>query len=127
MDQAKRLTADRRFGDTIHSFHDAWLDLGALQGADKNPMAFPVWNEALKTAMAEETRRYIEFVMKEGDGKLETLLSGKFTFLSGAAVRHLRRAGARWRRGRRLEQGRPARGAAGRSAHPAGADGGAGA
>ena len=81
--QAKRLTADGRFRDTIHTFHEAWLDLGALQGADKNPMAFPVWNEALKTAMAEESRRFIEFVMKDGDGKLETLLSGKFTFLSG--------------------------------------------
>jgi hypothetical protein len=33
--------------------------------------------------MAEETRRFIEFVMKDGDGKLETLLSGKFSFLSG--------------------------------------------
>jgi hypothetical protein len=81
--EAKRLMTDARFRDTIHSFHDAWMDLGALQGADKDPVAFPVWNAALKTAMGEETRRFIEFVMKEGDGKLETLLSGKFSFLSG--------------------------------------------
>ena len=68
-------------------------------------MAFPVWNEALKTAMAEETRRFIELVMKEGDGKLETLLSGKFSFLSGPlyAIYGLHAAGGR--RGQRLDAG----------------------
>jgi hypothetical protein len=81
--EAKRLMADARFRDSIHTFHEAWLDLGELHGAAKDPMAFPVWNEALKTAMAEETRRFIENVMREGDGKLETLLSAKFSFLSG--------------------------------------------
>ena len=125
--EAKRLMADGRFRDTIHSFHDAWLDLGALQGADKNPMAFPVWNEALKTAMAEETRRFIEFVMKEGDGKLETLLSGKFSFLSGPlyAIYGVQApAGAAAGAWTKVEL--PA-GAAGGSADPARADGGAGA
>jgi hypothetical protein len=81
--QAKRLMTDARFKDTVNTFHQAWLDLGQLQGTAKDPKAFPMWNDALKGAMAEETRRFMEFVMGEGDGKLETLLSAKFSFLSG--------------------------------------------
>ena len=81
--QAKRLMADGRFRDTVATFHQAWMDLGELLGAEKDAMAFPLWNDGLKSAMAEETRRFVEHVLRDGDGKLETLLSAKFTFLSG--------------------------------------------
>jgi hypothetical protein len=82
-DQARRLMADGRFQDTVALFHQAWLDLGELAGAEKSAELFPLWNESLKATMAEETRRFVEHVLKDGDGKLASLLSAKFSFLSG--------------------------------------------
>jgi hypothetical protein len=81
--EAKRLMADPRFADSISSFHQSWLELTDLLGADKDPKIFPAWNPALKAAMAEETRRFVNSALGEGDGKLSTLLSAKWTFLSG--------------------------------------------
>ena len=81
--EAKRLMADPRFHDSVASFHQSWLDLQDLVGADKDLKIFPTWNPALKAAMAEETRRFVNSALGEGDGKLSTLLGAKWTFLSG--------------------------------------------
>ena len=82
--EARRLMADPRFQDSVGTFHQAWLDLQDLVGADKDAKLFPTWNPALKTAMAEETRRFVNGALgSDGDGKLSTLLGAKWTFLSG--------------------------------------------
>jgi hypothetical protein len=81
--EAKRLMADPRFQDSVATFHQSWLDLQDLVGADKDAKLFPTWNPALKAAMAEETRRFVNSALGEGDGKLSTLLGAKWTFLSG--------------------------------------------
>jgi len=44
---------------------------------------FPMWNDALKVALGQQTERFIEGVLKDGDGKLETLLAGNFSFFTG--------------------------------------------
>jgi hypothetical protein len=80
--EAKRLMADRRFEDSVATFHQSWLDLQDLVGADKDPALFPSWNPALKAAMAEETRRFVNGALA-GDAKLATLLGARWTFLSG--------------------------------------------
>ena len=46
-------------------------------------MLFAAWNEPLRAALIEEPRRFVEHVMKEGDGKLETLLTAPFSVLTG--------------------------------------------
>ena len=82
--QAARLLKDNRFRETLAGFNNEWLELDALDSAEKDPMLFPMWNDALKTAMAEQTRRFVEGVVVDGDGKVETLLSGSFSYFSGA-------------------------------------------
>jgi hypothetical protein len=83
--QAGRLMADPRFRQTVTSFHDQWLELKQIAGADKDAKTFPLWSPALKAALAEESRRFVESVMSgDGDGKLQTLLTSRTTFLSGA-------------------------------------------
>jgi len=88
--QAMRLMADKRFHDTLGAFHDGWLQLGDLAGAEKDAATFPAaaWNPALKAALAEESRRFIEHVFTEGDRKVGTLLSAPFSFLSGPLYAH---------------------------------------
>jgi hypothetical protein len=82
--EAARLMKDPRFAGTLASFHSQWLSLHELGGAEKDPKMFPdpVWNPAIKAALAEESRRFVEHVLAEGDGKLETLLAAPFSVLS---------------------------------------------
>jgi hypothetical protein len=83
--QADRLSKDPRFGATLALFHSQWLLLHEIGGAEKDPKLFPdkVWNAAIKTALADESRRFVEQVMNEGDGKLETLLAAPYSILGG--------------------------------------------
>jgi hypothetical protein len=86
--QASRLMGDRRFRDTLATFHEGWLQLGELAGAEKDAMLFPAWSPALKAALGEESRRFVEHVFTEGDRKVDTLLSAPFSFLSGPLYQH---------------------------------------
>ena len=45
--QAQRLMADPRFKQTVGNFHDQWLELKQIQGADKDTKVFPMWSPAL--------------------------------------------------------------------------------
>jgi hypothetical protein len=82
--EAGRLMKDKRFKDTVATFHDQWLDGHELRGASKDAMLFPTWNEPLRNLMEDEGRRFVEHVLSEGDAKLETLLTANYSFLSGA-------------------------------------------
>jgi hypothetical protein len=81
--QAARLIKDTRFRETLDGFHNEWLELDALDSADKDPMMFPTWNDALKASLGEQSRRFIEGVIADGDGKLDTLLTGNFSYFTG--------------------------------------------
>jgi hypothetical protein len=82
--QAQRLIKDSRFRDTLGTFHNEWLELDNLESADKDAMLFPTWNDALKTALGQQTEKFIEGVIADGDGKLQTLLSSNESWLSGS-------------------------------------------
>jgi hypothetical protein len=86
--QAARLVGSPRFLDTLGNFHDQWLELSDLKAAEKDEKLFPAWNDALRTALREETRQFVAYVMRQGDGKLETLLTAKFSMLSGPLYDH---------------------------------------
>jgi hypothetical protein len=81
--QAARLSRDPRFGANVASFHDQWLLLREVGGADKDPQLFPAWSPELKAALAEESRRFVEHVMAAEEGRIETLLAAPFSILGG--------------------------------------------
>jgi hypothetical protein len=81
--QAQRLMGTQRFRDMVATFHSEWLETDMLRSVTKSETAFPAWNEELRAAMLEEPRRFVEYVMREGDGKLETLLTAPYSVLSG--------------------------------------------
>jgi hypothetical protein len=82
--QATRLMSTPRFLATARSFHTQWLDLSDLPTAEKDPALFPRWTPDLRAALAEETPRFLEQVLRQGDGALATLLAGKFSVVSPA-------------------------------------------
>jgi hypothetical protein len=81
--QAQRLMGTPRFRDMVANFHTQWLELSDLTSADKDATLFPAWSEPLRAAMLEEPRQFVQWVMTQGDGKADTLLSAPFSVLSG--------------------------------------------
>jgi hypothetical protein len=79
--QTARMIADRRFRDTVSSFHLQWLDLTELDGVEKRVRLHPLFTHDLRASMKEETIRFADHVVREGDGRLDTLLKGRFTFV----------------------------------------------
>jgi hypothetical protein len=87
-EQATRLMNDPRFRGTLLTFHREWLQLGTLPAAEKDPMVHPQWTPAVRAALGEETRRFVEHVFTEGDRRLETLLSAPYSFLDATLAPH---------------------------------------
>jgi hypothetical protein len=82
-EQATRLMNDARFRETLGFFHHEWLELDQLSSAEKDAMAFSVWTPELKAELQEQVSRFIQGVLRDGDGKIETLLTASFTFMKG--------------------------------------------
>jgi hypothetical protein len=78
--QAERLLTSERARDALASFHVQWLGLDNLvESTVKDSALFPSFSDELKVAMRNETVDFADFVIRRGDGKLQTLLSAPFT------------------------------------------------
>ncbi len=81
--QALRLLDSERSTAALVSFHQQWLGLPKLEGAEKDPGYFEGFDEDLKGAMVDELARFVEYVFHEDDGRLETLLTAEYGFPTG--------------------------------------------
>lgn len=86
--QVRRLLADERAAATIASFHQQWLHIQALPGKVKDQELFPEWNEGLGQSMEQETLRFVDQVVRHGDGKLQTLLTAPWTVADATLAEH---------------------------------------
>jgi hypothetical protein len=84
--QATRLLADPRSRDTIASFHRQWLGVDASGSVYKDPAVYPSFSDATSAAMAEETVDFADYVLRRGDGRLETLLTAPYTIAGDALL-----------------------------------------
>ena len=93
--QARRMLADSRARDTMVAFFEEWLGFGELADRPKDPEKYPEWKDDLKAAMSQELDAFVRNVVFEGDGKLSTLLSATYSWVSQplAAVYGLEGAG----------------------------------
>jgi hypothetical protein len=80
--QARRMLADPKAKDTITAFFLEWLSLEQVPDRPKDTMLYPQWNDALKAAMVAETQAFVGNVAFDGDGKLDTILTAKFSFVN---------------------------------------------
>lgn len=81
--QARRMLDDPRSHDGIMNFYSEWLGLAKVLTTNKSADTYPQFNPALRAAMAEETKQFVNSILWNGDAHLETLLDAPFTFVNG--------------------------------------------
>jgi hypothetical protein len=81
--QVTRMLNDPKAGETIGLFHTQWLGLEDLAASDKDTALFPAFSPALLEAMAAETKLFSDYVVRQGDGLLATLLTSNLAFPQG--------------------------------------------
>lgn len=87
--QATRLITDQRAAASIASFHRQWLGMDQLPSLEKDTAVYKAYTPALRDAMAAETDRFTDYVVRSGDGKLETLLTAPFSFITDKSLADL--------------------------------------
>ena len=80
--QAARMLEDDKAGDVIRNFHTQWLLLTHLDSVTKDNGVYPAFRESLRPLWKEEIERFIEHVILEGDGSLQTLLTANYSFMN---------------------------------------------
>ncbi len=81
--QAERLLNAPTATDALASFHLQWLELDTLGALTKDPAVYPSFDATMAAAMQDETTRFVDYVFRKGDAKLETLLTAPYSFLEG--------------------------------------------
>ena len=78
--QVTRMMQDQKAHDVFAHFHQQWLHLDQIANLDKDATIFPNFNTALTPLMAEETRRFLDYVVWQGGGTLDALLTSPVSF-----------------------------------------------
>jgi hypothetical protein len=85
--QARRMLAMPKAKEVVQTFHAQWLRDGmtaaAETGLTKDPAVFPAFDANLAASIFDETRRFVDHVIWEGDGSLRTLLTSSETYVNG--------------------------------------------
>jgi hypothetical protein len=79
--QAQRMLKDPRARAATNVFYQQWFGVDELDTANKDAQLFPQFTPELREAMREESVRFVNHVIWEGDSKLATLLSAPFSFV----------------------------------------------
>jgi hypothetical protein len=85
--QVRRMLADRRSQALVDNFAAQWLALGKLPGVVPDVDVYPEFDENLREAMQEETRRFIGSQLREDRSVIE-LLTANYTFVNERLAQH---------------------------------------
>jgi hypothetical protein len=82
--EARRMLDDPRARGPVRDFALMWLGVEALRTAPKNADLYPLFDEAVRAAMEEETARFVEHVVFESTGRYDELVTADYTFVNAA-------------------------------------------
>ena len=85
--QVRRMLADPRADALVANFASQWLNLGKIAGVKPDEYVHPEFDENLRDAMLEETRRFLTGQIRE-DRSVVDLLSADYTFINERLARH---------------------------------------
>lgn len=80
--QVTRMMEDPRAHDVFAHFHELWLHTGEIPSVEKDTAVFTTFSSSLVPLMAEETKRFLDYVVWDGPGTLEALLTSPTTFVN---------------------------------------------
>jgi hypothetical protein len=85
--QVRRMLADPRSKALVTNFTGQWLFLRNLARIQPDPVAFPAFDENLRSALGEETELLVESTLRE-DRSIADLLNTNYTFLNQRLAEH---------------------------------------
>jgi hypothetical protein len=85
--QVQRMLRDSRAGALSKHFGNQWLQTRKVTDLTPDPVLFPAFDDALRTAMLRETELFLVSIQSEDRSVLE-LIDGEFTFVNGRLARH---------------------------------------
>ena len=80
--QARRMLEDPRAREAVRTFHEQWLGLGHLEAVSKDPIAYPNFYPGLIPLWREETAAFVENVIFDGAGDVDSLLAADYTMMN---------------------------------------------
>lgn len=81
--QARRMLADPRARVVVRDFHMQWLHLTHLDNLEKDSNIYPDFDPAVRPLLQAEAEAFVDHVIWDGEGDLDTLLLAPFTFMNG--------------------------------------------
>lgn len=85
--QIARMLQDDRAEALAENFASQWLSLRNLAEVTPDPDTFPEFDDALRSAMAEETRLLFNTIVRE-DRSIDEFLTANFTFVNERLAEH---------------------------------------
>jgi hypothetical protein len=85
--QVRRMLADPKASALVDHFAGQWLQLRNLESHKPDPEKFPMFDEELRDAMAQETRQYFASILKE-DRSILDFLDSQYTYLNERLASH---------------------------------------
>lgn len=81
--QAERMLADRKAETALRSFASNWLNIASVRLLNRDPAKFPMFTPELGPAMERETMKFVDYVVRRGDGLFASLLTAPYSFPEG--------------------------------------------
>jgi hypothetical protein len=91
--QARRMLADPRARDSVREFHDQWLKLKHIEEVQKDTDQYPDFDPAVLALLRTEAETFIDHVIWDGEGDLNTMLQAPYTFMNAELAKYYGVAG----------------------------------
>jgi len=82
LSQATRMLDDPQSHRVVRFFFDNLLPINGLSDLTRDEALFPAYSSALGAAMREETQRFLEYQIFEGEGTWPSALTAPYTFVN---------------------------------------------
>jgi len=80
--EAERMLADERARATVQSFFAQYLDLGRIEGATRDPVAYPLFTLTMPDSMRAEVELLVDDVVFREHGDVRSIFSTRRTFVN---------------------------------------------
>jgi hypothetical protein len=85
--QARRMLADPK-AKRVYQFFQEWMDVDELNAMDRDTDVYPSYTDKIPDLLAQEAKAFIDYVLWEGGGDLNTLMTAPYSFLNAELATH---------------------------------------